>query len=79
LADTYGGGEEEDIAHDKDRAGVFQSVRRTFADGSIGLEKSDLAKDFHVDINFSSNIIAFCTCKSSTILYSEYIIYAILT
>jgi hypothetical protein len=30
---------------DKDRAGVFQSVTRIFGDGSIGLEKSDLAKD----------------------------------
>ena len=44
--DTYGGGEEEeDVADDKDRAGVFQSVTRTFGDGSIGLEKSDQAKD----------------------------------
>ena len=32
----------------------------------------------NVDINFTSNI-AFCTCNSSPILYSEYIIYAILT
>jgi hypothetical protein len=43
--DTYGDGEEEDVADDKDRAGVFQSVTRIFGDGSIGLEKSDLAKD----------------------------------
>jgi hypothetical protein len=43
--DTYGGGEEEDIADDKDRAIVFQSVTRTFGDSSIGLEKSDLAKN----------------------------------
>nr|TKR91203.1 hypothetical protein D5086_0000225740 [Populus alba] len=45
--DTYGGGEEEeeeDVADDKDRAGVFQSATRTFGDGSIGLEKSDLAR-----------------------------------
>ncbi|KAJ6864017.1 hypothetical protein NC651_034746 [Populus alba x Populus x berolinensis] len=42
--DTYGcGEEEEDVADDKDRAGVFQSVTRTFGDGSIGLEKSDQA------------------------------------
>jgi hypothetical protein len=48
LADdvnTYGGGEEEDMADDKDRASVFQSVTRTFGDSSIGLEKSDLAKN----------------------------------
>ncbi|KAJ6870106.1 hypothetical protein NC652_035880 [Populus alba x Populus x berolinensis] len=44
--DTYGGGEEEeeDVADDKDRAGVFQSATRTFGDGSIGLENSDLAR-----------------------------------
>jgi hypothetical protein len=41
--------------------------------------KKQTNKNFHVDINFSSNIIVFCACSnSSTILYSEYIIYAIL-
>jgi len=40
--------------------------------------KKQTNQNFHVDINFTSNI-AFCTCNSSTILYSEYIIYAILT
>jgi hypothetical protein len=40
--------------------------------------KKQTNQNFHVDINFTSNI-AFYTCNSSTILYSEYIIYAILT
>jgi len=44
--DTYGDGEEDDdVANDKDSAGVFQSVTSTFGNGNIGLEKSDLAKD----------------------------------
>jgi hypothetical protein len=44
--DTYDDGEEEDdVANDKDRASVFQSVTSTFGDGNIRLEKSDLVKD----------------------------------
>jgi len=36
--DTYGDGEEEDdVANDKDSAGVFQSVTSTFGNGNIGL------------------------------------------
>ena len=48
--DTYGDGE-EDVADDKDRAGVFQSVTETFGNNSNGLEKSDLAKygdNYHI-------------------------------
>ena len=40
--------------------------------------KKQTNQNLNVDINFTSNI-AFCTCNSSTILYSEYIIYVILT